>query len=49
MHVDRSTVWPYEEGEPGAFVYSRYAPPTGGEAERALAALEGATDERATE
>jgi cystathionine gamma-synthase len=42
MHLDRSTVWPYERGEPGAFVYSRYAHPTGVEAERALAALEGA-------
>jgi cystathionine gamma-synthase len=43
MSVDRSTVWPYdEEGKPGAFVYSRYAHPTGLEAERALAALEGA-------
>jgi cystathionine gamma-synthase len=43
MHLDRSTVWPYDEqGEPGAFVYSRYAHPTGLEAEHALAELEGA-------
>ena len=28
--IDRSTVWPYDEhGEPGAFVYQRYAHPTG--------------------
>lgn len=47
MSVDRSTVWPYEQGEPGAFVYSRYAHPTGVEAERRLAALEGAPDGQA--
>src|SRR6266540_2007165 len=47
MHLDRSTVWPYEQGEPGAFVYSRYAHPTGVEAERALAALEGAPEGQA--
>jgi cystathionine gamma-synthase len=40
--VDRSTVWPYDEqGEPGTFVYQRYAHPTGAEAERALGELEG--------
>jgi cystathionine gamma-synthase len=47
MHLDRSTVWPYERGEPGEFVYSRYAHPTGVEAERALAALEGAPEGQA--
>jgi cystathionine gamma-synthase len=47
MHLDRSTVWPYEQGEPGTFVYSRYAHPTGVEAERALAALEGAPEGQA--
>jgi cystathionine gamma-synthase len=47
MHLDRSTVWPYEQGEPGAFVYSRYGHPTGVEAERALAELEGAPDGQA--
>jgi cystathionine gamma-synthase len=47
MHLDRSTVWPYEQGEPGAFVYSRYAHPTGVEAERALAQLERAPDGQA--
>jgi cystathionine gamma-synthase len=40
--IDRSTVWPYDEhGEPGPFVYQRYAHPTGAEAERALGELEG--------
>jgi cystathionine gamma-synthase len=39
--IDRSTVWPYDErGEPGAFMYQRYAHPTGTAAERALGALE---------
>ena len=44
MIVDRSTVWPYEHGEPGEFVYSRYAHPTGVAVERELAALEGAPE-----
>jgi cystathionine gamma-synthase len=40
--IDRSTAWPYDErGEPGPFVYQRYAHPTGAEAERALGELEG--------
>jgi cystathionine gamma-synthase len=39
--VDRSTLWPYERGEPGEFYYQRYAHPTGVAAERALAELEG--------
>ena len=40
--VDRNTVWPYDEaGEPGAFIYQRYAHPTGTEAERQLGELEG--------
>jgi cystathionine gamma-synthase len=40
--IDRSTVWPYDErGEPGAFMYQRYAHPTGATAERELGALEG--------
>lgn len=40
--LDRRTVWPYDEaGEPGPFVYQRYAHPTGAEAEQALGALEG--------
>jgi cystathionine gamma-synthase len=41
MQVDRSTTWPYDEhGEPGPFVYQRYAHPTGAAAEDALGALE---------
>lgn len=39
--LDRSTTWPYESGEPGAFVYSRYSSPTVAEAERALGELDG--------
>jgi len=39
--LDRSTIWPYEGGEPGQFFYSRYAHPTGVEAERVLGELEG--------
>jgi cystathionine gamma-synthase len=41
-HVDRSTVWPYDEhGKPRAFLYQRYGHPTGSAAERELGALEG--------
>src|SRR3954470_2565057 len=40
--IDRGTVWPYDQaGEPGAFIYQRYAHPTGVEAERGLGELEG--------
>ena len=40
--IDRSTAWPYDaHGEPGPFVYQRYAHPAGAEAEAALGALEG--------
>ncbi len=40
--IDHATVWPYDQhGEPGAFVYQRYAHPTGTAAERALGRLEG--------
>jgi cystathionine gamma-synthase len=39
--LDRSTIWPYRDGEPDEFYYQRYAHPTGVEAERALGALEG--------
>jgi cystathionine gamma-synthase len=39
--VDRTTVWPYEDGEPGRFYYARYAHPTGAAAEAALGAAEG--------
>jgi cystathionine gamma-synthase len=47
VSVDRRSVWPYLDGEPGEFLYSRYAHPTGVEAERKLAALEGAPDGQA--
>lgn len=40
--IDRSTVWPYDaNGDPGPFVYQRYAHPTGAAAEARLGALEG--------
>ena len=39
--LDRSTTWPYEDGEPGPFHYARAAHPNGVAAERALGALEG--------
>ena len=38
---DRSTIWPYRDGEPGDFYYARYDHPAGVEAERALGELEG--------
>jgi cystathionine gamma-synthase len=41
MAVDRSTIWPFRDGEPGEFYYQRYAHPTGVEAERALGELDG--------
>jgi cystathionine gamma-synthase len=41
VSVDRSTIWPYRDGEPGEFYYQRYAHPTGVEAERELGALDG--------
>ncbi len=37
---DRSTIWPYRDGEPGEFYYARYGHPAGVEAERALGELE---------
>jgi cystathionine gamma-synthase len=39
--IDRSTTWPYEDGEPTAFSYARFSNPTVAEAERALGALDG--------
>jgi len=39
--IDRSTIWPYADGEQGEFAYSRNAHPTGVEAETALGALDG--------
>lgn len=41
MALDRSTLWPYEDGEPGRFYYQRYAHPGGVEAEDALSRLDG--------
>jgi cystathionine gamma-synthase len=41
VSVDRSTIWPYRNGEPGEFYYQRYAHPTGVEAERRLGELDG--------
>jgi len=39
--LDRSTIWPYEDGEAGEFYYQRNAHPAGVAAERALGELEG--------
>lgn len=39
--LDRSTTWPYEAGEPGAFSYARFSSPTVVEAERRLGELDG--------
>jgi cystathionine gamma-synthase len=39
--VDRSTIWPYERGEPGPFYYARYDHPTGVAAEHAVGELDG--------
>jgi cystathionine gamma-synthase len=39
--IDRSTAWPYEEGEAGEFTYSRFSSPTLAEAEQRLGALDG--------
>lgn len=39
--IDRSTTWPYEDGEPGEFTYARFSSPTVAEAERRLGELDG--------
>jgi cystathionine gamma-synthase len=39
--LDRSTTWPFVDGEPGPFHYARDAHPVGVEAERALGELDG--------
>jgi cystathionine gamma-synthase len=39
--LDRSTIWPYEDGEPGEFYYQRYGHPAGAEVESVLGGLEG--------
>jgi cystathionine beta-lyase/cystathionine gamma-synthase len=41
--LDRSTTWPFEDGEPGPFHYQRDGHPTGAAAERALGELDGGT------
>jgi cystathionine gamma-synthase len=39
--LDRSTIWPYTDAEPGRFFYQRYGSPTVTAAEAALSELEG--------
>ena len=39
--LDRSTIWPYKDGEPGEFYYGRSGNPTQSAAEAALGELEG--------
>jgi cystathionine gamma-synthase len=39
--LDRSTIWPYRNAEPGEFIYQRYGHPAGVEAERRLGELDG--------
>jgi cystathionine gamma-synthase len=39
--LDRSTTWPYEDGEPGEFSYARFSSPTLAEAERRVGELDG--------
>jgi cystathionine gamma-synthase len=39
--IDRSTTWPYEEGEPGPFTYARFSGPTIAAAEQRLGELDG--------
>ncbi len=41
--LDRSTHWPYENGEVGAFSYQRFGSPTVAAAEAALSELDGGT------
>jgi cystathionine gamma-synthase len=39
--LERTTIWPYEGGEPGAFVYQRYGHPLTVAAEEVLGRMEG--------
>jgi cystathionine gamma-synthase len=39
--LDRSTIWPYEDAQPGEHYYARSGHPVGAEAERRLGELEG--------
>jgi cystathionine gamma-synthase len=41
VSIDRSTIWPYRDGEPGEFYYQRYAHPAGVAAEEELGRLDG--------
>jgi cystathionine gamma-synthase len=41
VSVDRSTVWPYDDGEPGHFSYARAGHPTGEAVEAELGRLDG--------
>jgi cystathionine gamma-synthase len=41
--LHRSTLWPYEQGEPGEFWYQRYGSPTVAAAEEAIGKLDGGT------
>src|SRR5262245_40987292 len=41
MSVDRRSIWPFQDGDPGEFSYAREAHPTGVEAEWKLGELEG--------
>lgn len=41
MALDRSTIWPFADGEPGELYYARYDHPSGVAAERALGELDG--------
>jgi cystathionine gamma-synthase len=41
--LDRSTIWPYENGEQGEFSYQRFGSPTVAAAEAALGELDGGT------
>jgi len=40
VSIDRSSIWPYRDGEPGEFYYQRYAHPTGVAAEEELGRLD---------
>src|SRR5919106_153209 len=41
MTLDRSAIWPYEEGEPGRFYYQRYDHPAAAAVEETLGRLDG--------
>ena len=41
LPLDRSAIWPYEQGQPGPFYYQRYDHPTAAAAERELGRLDG--------